>query len=169
MAQDGTRQMAREVAHAAAAEAEGLSQRERDALEIVLVDRIEQKFRDRERSRWQTLGLIGTAIGLLGTGLVLVAINSAANLAVDTRLGKMQAEVESAKKYTRMLNLSTKLSLADGFSESDRNAIVESFKQVKDDPTITSEPTFPSTLENVIDALFQADNTEGDYPLDARI
>lgn len=134
------------------------TERTNEVLILQVIEQVEKRTENRETKRFRTLYVIFALVSFIGIGVISQIIELYTTRAVDQRLEQATLELESAKLFTQLLALATKLDLSPSFSHTDRDATVRLLEIAVSNKKLRAEPAFDSVLEKVIDSFAAADN-----------
>jgi hypothetical protein len=134
------------------------TERLNDVLILQVIEQVEKRTAERETKRFRTLYAMFALVSFVGIGVISQLIELYAAHAVDQRLEQTRLELESAKIFTQLLALATKLDLSDSYSMTDRDSTARLLEIAAPNKKLRAEPAFGSLLEKVIDSFAAAGN-----------
>ncbi|KNC67857.1 hypothetical protein [Pseudoalteromonas ardens] len=120
---------------------------------------IESKISERESKRFRNMYLVVGFVSFIGIGVITQLVDFYATKAVDSKLSEARQELESAKIFSQLLALATKLDLSDSFTHTDRDTVITLLKLAQNNQQLSSEPAFISLLEKILDSLSSSNNS----------
>jgi len=129
-----------------------------DVVILQVIEQVERRASERETKRFRSLYALVALVSFVGIGVISQLIELYATRAVDQRLEQTRVEFESAKIFTQLLSLATKLDLSDSFSNTDRDAVMRLLEMSVPNKKLRSEPAFESLLEKIIDSFAASEN-----------
>lgn len=123
-----------------------------------VMETLDERIAQREGKRFRNLYIIVGLVSFLGIGVITQLVDFYATKAVDSKLSDVRKEFDSAKSFSQLLSLATKLDLSDSFSNTDRDTVVLLLERSRDNDALISEPAFIALLEKILDSFAASDN-----------
>lgn len=127
-----------------------------EVLMLQVIEQVEKRILDRETKRFRLLYGLVALVSFIGIGVISQLIELYATRAVEQRLESSRLELDSARTYTQLLALATKLDLSNSFTKADRDSTMRLLEMAAPNKKLRSEPAFESLLEKILDSFAAA-------------
>ncbi len=122
------------------------------------IKEVENRISARESRRYRTIYLIVGFVSFIGIGVITQLVDFYANRAVDNKLTQATQELETAKVFSQLMALATKLDVSPSFTKNDRDTVIMLLTTASKNDKLRNEPAFAALLEMIVDSLSASHN-----------